>query len=156
MTTDESYEALADVTNTDWAEGRGQLNAALKSIREQEGLSDVADAIRERAELYRKAWPEMTLTAPALAKHWKRVEAEAKPRVQATNLSAAVTDCSTCDGDRFVVYTRRKQGQTAWMMEHGIEPNENELIEEMAPCPDCGPDVKGAPDPAQVREMMRR
>jgi hypothetical protein len=55
-----------------------------------------------------------------------------------TNLHAAPSSCQICGGDRFVVVSTRVPQQSAWMKEHGIEPNEAELIEEYGPCPKCG------------------
>jgi hypothetical protein len=87
---DYSYEALAEVTGTDLEAGRGQLNAALKSIREQSEISDsylLADEIHERAKMYRRLMPDALLTPTALAKHWKRVYEE-NMKVRGSNLSA--------------------------------------------------------------------
>lgn len=167
---DYAYEALAEVTSTDMSAGRGELNVALKSIREQSEIDDsylLADEIHLRAKMYRAAMPEVMLTPTALAKHWMRVfeEAQRKPAM-ASNIAAAYKACPTCDGDKFVVVSMRKPIQSQWMKEHKIEPSE-EMIEEMAPCPDCnmqantetyradGSKVR-APDPAKVREMMAR
>ena len=76
-----AYEALAEVTSTDMNIGRGQLNAALKSIRQQSEIEDsylLSCEIHERAKMYRALMPNVMLTAPALAKHWKRVHEETK------------------------------------------------------------------------------
>ena len=168
-TRDYAFEALAEATGTDWTAGRGELNVALKSIREQSEIEDsyvLADVIHERAKMYRQVMGEnVLLTAPALAKHWKRVleESARVPRVQTLNGSAAVTDCSTCGGDRFVLVSRRRPVATAWMNDHGLSVSE-EKIEEYAPCPDCGAQevewyvgerTRRCPDPGRVREMMR-
>jgi hypothetical protein len=171
VTRDYAFEALAEVTGTDWKTGRGELNAALKSIREETEVEDsyiLADLIHERAKMYRQAMPDVMLTPSSLSKHWKRVleETSRKPATQ-TNVSAAFTNCATCGGDRLVVVALRKPQQSAWMRERGIEPDETEMIEEMAPCPDCnaGTDTSfrrgdgslaRALDPAKVREMMAR
>ena len=80
MTRDYAYEALAEVTSTDWNVGRGELNAALRDIRNQE--PDVLDSfllsveIHERAKMYRVVFPNAALTPTALSKHWQRVRAE--------------------------------------------------------------------------------
>lgn len=165
---DYAFEALAEVTGTDWEVGRGELNSALKAIREQSETLDaylLADEIHERAKMYRQVMPDVMCTPSALAKHWKRVEAEAvKPK--GTNLSAYKA-CATCGGDRFVVVATRKPQQSQWARERGIAPDESELIEEMAACPDCNPSVdasfhrgdgsKFRPiDPAKTRELMNR
>ena len=142
MARDFAFEALAEVTGTDWTAGRGELNAALKSIREQTEVEDsylLADLIHERAKMYREVMPDVLLTPNALAKHWRRVleESAHRKRPQSTNRPATMTDCQTCGGDRFVLVRLRPQKQTLWMQEHGIEPNPSEMHEEYAPCPDC-------------------
>ena len=151
MKRDLPYEALAEATSTDMSEGRGPLNVALKSIKEQTtGLDPVAlaDEIRERAKLYRRLMPDVVLTAPALAKHWKRVWEE-NSRTVGTNQHGSTSDCGLCGGDRFVV--ARLRGE----------------IEEYAACPDCNPTLDtshwrydgtraAALDPARVRELISR
>jgi len=154
---------LAEVTNTDWDAGRGELNAALGSIREQvePDLADPKDSyllselIHRRARAYRVADIGL-LTPTALAKHWKRVEVEAKnttTKVPATNQAATTNQlCQTCGGDRFVPYSTRKEG--------------TDEVEEMAPCPDCNPievwtrrddgTAARTPDPDRVRERLTR
>ena len=87
---DYAYEALAEVTSTDMSAGRGELNAALKSIREQSEIEDsylLADEIHERAKAYRQVMGEVLLTPSALSKHWQRVKGEAT-KVRGQNLSA--------------------------------------------------------------------
>lgn len=167
---DYGYEALAEVTDTDMNAGRGELNAALKSIREQSETDDgylLADEIHARAKLYRQVMPEVMLTPSALAKHWLRVfeEANRKPAV-ASNQNAAATRCETCGGDRFVLVSRRPAVQSQWMKEQGIEVPDSEGFEEYAACPDCNTtdtsfrhhdgSVAQALDPGKVREMMGR
>lgn len=171
MTRDYSFEALAEATNTDWNAGRGELNAALKSIREQSEIEDdylLADEIHVRAKLYRKVMGDAILTPTALAKHWARVfeELETRRLVDSTNQAAKTTVCETCSGDRFVLYATRKPVTTQWMAEHGISASEVDMLEEYVPCPDCNsvnievrrPDgtIFKAPDPAKVREMLSR
>lgn len=82
-----------EVTASDPATARGQLNAALKSIREQS--PEIVDSyllgaeMHERAKLYRMVFEGAALTPPALAKHWKRLPEEAKSlRRGGTNLHA--------------------------------------------------------------------
>lgn len=171
MERDYAFEALAEVTGTDWTTGRGELNASLKSIREEAEIEDsylLADVIHERAKMYREVMPDVMLTPSALAKHWKRVldESGRKNRPQGTNRAPADIECSTCSGDRFVVISQRKPVTTIWMQEHGITAREEEMIEEYAPCPDCNSaDISFrrsdgtkavSPDAAKVREMMSR
>lgn len=163
---DYGYEALAESTNTDMDAGRGELNAALASIREQVGLplGDPADSyllgdeIHRRARQYRHVMgAEVILTPTALAKHWKRVEGETRQRqqpvAQGTNRSVVNSDdCATCDGDRFVVMQTRPAGDGE--------------ADEMAPCPDCNGQVVSwrradgqrmtTPDPDRVRERLAR
>lgn len=170
MSRDYAFEALAEVTGTDWTTGRGELNAALKSIREETEVTDsylLADLIHKRATMYRDVMPEVMLTPNALAKHWRRVleESERKSRPQSTNRHSRTTACATCDGDRFVVVRLRPPDQTIWMDEHNIKANAKEFHEEYAPCPDCNPQeithrrYDGTPwrvmDPAAVREALR-
>lgn len=148
---DYAWEALIEVTASDPSEQRGELNAALKSIREQSGIEDsylLADEIHVRAKMYRQVMPDVMLTPSALAKHWLRVfEEAAQRRTRGTNVSAPATDCETCGGDRWVVVCLRGE------------------IEEYAGCPDCNAvqityyRADGtrwtSPDPARVREMMK-
>ena len=166
---DYAYEALAEVTGTDMEGGRGELNVSLKSIREQAGIEDsylLAAEIHERARQYRAVMGEgILLTAPALAKHWQRVAQEVE-RPKGTNLHADATACATCGGNRSVVVSTRPAKQSAWMREQGIEFPAGAELEEMAPCPECssvevsfwrfdGSKFVG-PDPARVREMLKR
>jgi hypothetical protein len=151
------YESLAEATGTDQTAGRGELNAALKSIRQQSTLTGqlLAGEIQVRARQYRQLMPDVVLTPNALAKHWHRVNVEAA-RSTGTNLHSDAR-CATCEGDRFVPV-----GTTS------IETNFGRSLEvdQYAPCPDCGPaDVHwwrpdgtraACPDPAQVRELMTR
>lgn len=91
MPRDYAYEALAEVTSTDMAVGRGALNAALRDIRKQEpDLTDsylLSAEIHDRAKMYRQVFPEVALTPTALSKHWLRVK-EAAPKRGGTNLTA--------------------------------------------------------------------
>lgn len=80
---DYAFEALAEVSATNWETGRGELNAALKSIRFQSEIEDsylLAAEIHERAKMYRLVFEGAALTPSALAKHWKRVKEETGPR----------------------------------------------------------------------------
>ena len=56
-----------------------------------------------------------------------------------TNLAAPIPDCDVCGGDRFVRHSERAPQMSAWMREHKISPNVEELIEVLRPCPNCGP-----------------
>jgi hypothetical protein len=78
---------------------------------------------------------------------------------------ARFAECETCNGNRFVVVYLRKPVTTKWMEEHGIQADEEAMIEEMAPCPDCNADANTAfrrpdgtetrtMDPARVRELL--
>lgn len=126
---DLSFEALASATSTDWNVGRGELNAALKSIRDQ--MPDVDDTelateILYRAKLYKEFMgPTIALTAAALAKHWKRVVEQQKNDRPATNVTVPLTGCQTCDGMGLVLVR--------------VRPSDNPLsgFEEYGICPDC-------------------
>lgn len=87
-----------------------------------------------------------------------------EPSVPKTNAAVEVK-CSTCDGDRFVLVSKRAPKASPWMMERGIEPAKDQLFEEYAACPTCNSQTDtsfwrhdGSPskalDPARVREMM--
>jgi len=172
---DYAYEALAEVTATDMNGGRGELNMALKLIREQ--APEVADdnfllseMIRARAVMYRSVMGDVLLTPTALAKHWQRVfeEAEHRKGLGATNqASTKSAECATCGGDWFVVVATRKPMMSPLLLERGVKPVVGELFEEVAPCPDCGQGIDTTrraangrliecPDPVRVREMMSR
>lgn len=155
---DYAYESLAEATGSSQTAARGELNAALKSIKEQSGIEDsylLADEIHVRAKLYRQVMPDVILTPSALAKHWLRVFEEAEQRkTKGTNVHAPATHCKTCDGDRFVVVNLRpaKPGITG------------ANFEEWAACPDChSVDASFVrygsrfvpPDPARVRQILR-
>lgn len=171
---DYAFEALAEVTGSDWTAARGELNSALASISLQEPQMEpasmtLADEIHRRAKLYREVMDGAILTPNALSKHWRRVLEESekkKPSERPTNQSVDV-DCSTCGGNRFVVVVTRPPVASNWMRERGIEPHVDRSIDETAPCPDCNagcqafhrrPDGSRAvpPDPARVREMLSR
>jgi hypothetical protein len=135
MPHDLSFEALVEATGATIASERGQLNVALKAIREEESeLNDeeLALLIRLRADDYRRYFPDMACTPTALSKHWNRVRAEVE-RAHAERKTRASEDpvriCATCGGDRIVVI--------------GIRPSQNPEsgFEECAPCPDCNPRV---------------
>lgn len=167
---DLAYEALAEVTDADMAGSRGELNVALKAIKEVSGLTDnleLAAAIRDQALVYRKVMgPEVLLTPTALSKHWLRVGAEARRmESRGTNQVAHRDECPTCQGDRFVPVALRSPAQSPWMAKHKLEPNPEEKIEEVAPCPTCNSGqvtmrrfdgtLVTTPDPARVMEMMK-
>lgn len=168
---DYAFEALAEVTNCDVNASRGELNVALKSIREQSEISDsylLADEIHTQARRYRDVMgDDILLTPTALAKHWKRVEAEVARAPRSTNQSAVShDDCSTCQGDRFVVVSTRAPVQSEWMRQREISASKDASLEEYAPCPDCNPTrvtmrrydstIVTTPDAAQTREWMRK
>jgi hypothetical protein len=150
---DLSFEALVEMTGATVSSERGALNTALKMIREEmPGVddTDLATEIVYRAGLYRKRYPNVSLTPTALAKHWYRVLAEA-PKPPAHTQEPTI--CETCKGDRFVL-VRKRPGEAKGM-----------FFEEYAACPDCADGIVVdywradgtkfvAPDRAQVREMM--
>jgi len=159
---DEAFEVLAHVTGTDWSAGRGELNKALASIREQaDGEEELQYEITERARLYRRQFPNAALTPTALAKHWKRVYEESR-REQGTNLSSSRI-CETCRGNRFVIVGTRPLPTTIWMREHGFKARGE--VDEAAPCPSCNAEAKSSfrrhdgsmfvgPDAGRVMEML--
>lgn len=164
---DYAYEALAEATNTDMDASRGELNVALKTIRQMADLEDatLAVEIHRRARGYRQMMGDGVLLTPtALAKHWHRVVAEVERKPAVTNASTAPTDCQTCGGDRFVVVGTRPVVASPWMDEHKIVPPKDAAEEEVAPCPDCNPvevswyrpdgSHRTLPDPDRVRQMM--
>lgn len=90
---DYAFEALAEVTASDPAVARGQLNAALRDIRKQTPELDdsylLSAEIHERAKMYLAVWPEVALTPTALSKHWLRLPDEfSKLKRGGVNLTA--------------------------------------------------------------------
>lgn len=166
---DYAYEALAEATDADQNANRGELNVALKSIREQCEIEDsylLADEIHVQARRYRAVMgDEVLLTPTALAKHWKRVGAEATRTPRATNQAAVSDECATCDGDRFVLVATSAPTQTMWMRLRGLVVSD-ERSEQYAPCPDCNALVVSTrrpdgsrfvtPDAAKTRDLMER
>ena len=55
--------------------GRGQVNAALKELREIGATPADIDA---KAKVYRKTWPDASLTPSALVKHWAALATKAE------------------------------------------------------------------------------
>src|SRR5262245_4836329 len=132
MARDFAFEELARVTSTDWKEGRGELNAALKSIKEQE--PEIFDNYLLSCEITKRAKAYVAFmgkgiapTPPPLAKHWKRV-ADQRPKPTYTPPSPYLTRCPTCDGHKLVLYATRP-----------AKSREDAPFEEFAPCPDCNP-----------------
>lgn len=81
------------------------------------------------------------------------------PKIRGTNRHVSV-ECSTCGGDRFVVYSMHLHVQTPWMKEHGINVPKGTMSEQMAPCPDCNADANTrrhdfkSPTTDQVRQRL--
>lgn len=162
---DYSWEALVEVcgliTDEITKDERGRVNAALTQLRElQPDDFLLADAIYDRAKLYRQVYEDMPLTPQALAGNWSQLPAKAeetrKSQVVQTNQYAG-GDCETCGGDKMVVVGRRE-------IDGGVggHVHEDEL---MAPCPTCNSHADTGfwrydgsrfrtPDPARVREMI--
>lgn len=165
---DYAFEALAEVSGTDPNTGRGELNAALKSIREESKIEDsyiLAYEIHQKAKLYRQLMPEVMLTPTALSKHWTRVGEETEQRkAKGANVYAEPTECATCGGIRFVLVARRPAKQSVWMKQRGIEIPDAPGAEEYAPCPDCNQQdasfrradgtLSASPNPSLVRDRM--
>jgi len=65
------FEAVCEVTEIDWREltpsGRGPLTRAVKELK---NVGATPDEVRHRAKNWAKRYPEINLTAMALAKHW--------------------------------------------------------------------------------------
>lgn len=168
-TRDFAFEALAEVTNTDWTAGRGELNAALKSIRLQE--PEIHDGyllsceIHDRAKMYEVVMgTEILLTPSALAKHWLRVKEQMPKSRPSISPSTAIPSegtgtlvpsvCETCNGDRLVLIATR------------TAPASDTGFDEYAPCPDCNSYAHAdfwrgdgsrhtSPDPAMTRMRMQ-
>jgi hypothetical protein len=86
---DLAWEALVRETAANPAIERGQLNVALKAIREAaftEGLMEegLPEEIGLRAQAYRRTFPGLVLTPLALAKHWHRVMVQGSQPTTAT------------------------------------------------------------------------
>ncbi len=118
--------------------------------------------LREDAVIATKALARLAETS-----HW-RPELSDFAEVMATMRppKEIEVECDTCRGDRFVVFALRMPVTTIWMAERGIAADTDEMIEEMAPCPECNADCdtefsRGgggrakALDPALVRERMK-
>lgn len=123
---DYAFEALAEVTASDPAVARGQLNASLKAIREQTPeLEDsylLAAEIHERAKLYRQVFAEMALTPTALAKHWLRLPEEAKKlRRGGTNLHADTSQPLPARSARNLEEARKLM-ETLWPSSTSTQP----------------------------------
>lgn len=77
---DPLFDALADVCEIDPAEltrtARGALNAALRDLR---AVDATPEQIHDRAGQYRRAWPTVSLTPTALARHWAECSPRASP-----------------------------------------------------------------------------
>jgi len=143
---DLSFEALVEATGATISSERGQLNASLKAIREQEPeLADeeLALVIKYRGEDYRRLWPDMACTPTALAKHWNRIREElARTKAQPPSPADSPPNiCATCRGDGVVALSDM----------------------ECAPCPDCSQQVvwyqfdgrrRATPDPEDVRRRI--
>ena len=61
--------------NTLTKTGRGQVNAALKELRE---IGATPADIEGKAKAYRKTWPDVSLTPTALVKHWGSLAVKAQ------------------------------------------------------------------------------
>jgi hypothetical protein len=165
---DYAYEALAEVTNYHQNTNRGELNAALKLIREMTpelNSEELAIVIKSQGARYRAVMPNIVMSPGALAQHWTHVAAEAQKQRGQTNQSVEQFGCPTCQDDRMVVVSQRKPMTTRWMTDHKITAHEEHMIEEVAPCPDCNASadtvmrrfdgrVLRCPDANRVREMM--
>jgi len=99
---DISFETLAQCCGIDLAQltavSRGQLNAALKQLRD--ATPDYSDlelalVIEDKARAYKRSMPQVMLTPSALAKHWPQLDSLGESR----NYPPTNPDvCPTCDG----------------------------------------------------------
>ena len=68
---DPIFDALCELTGTDTTQlttmGRGALNRAVKELRQ---LDATGPEIHTRAHTFARKYPNATMTAPALVKHW--------------------------------------------------------------------------------------
>jgi Helix-turn-helix domain len=75
------FEALVEEVGVDPAQltttGRGAVNRALKELRQ---VGATPGEIHLRAENYRRTFPQSSLTAPALAKHWASLNRAPPPK----------------------------------------------------------------------------
>jgi len=104
---DISFETLAQACAIDISQltksGRGELNGALKQLRD--ALPDFSDlelslVIEDRAKAYRQTMPDVMLTPSALVKHWAALEG-VRAR-QETYPEHEPLDCPTCGDLRMV------------------------------------------------------
>jgi hypothetical protein len=152
--TDHGFDALVEVTGANVSAERGALNAALKSIKDALGGEVegelLGQVIRDMAGRYRRLWPDMTLTATALAKHWNRILKEEEERAKPTTyVTSDRIQCTTCDGLRMVLVGYQQPKPTIWQLQHrskkhpemGLPHPTNRKPEDgheiWSPCPDC-------------------
>jgi hypothetical protein len=158
---DLSFEMLAEVCGVDITAltptARGALNKSLADIRSATTELDDAElamVIEAKASTYRKVMDGALLTPTALAKHWPNLDgmlvAQSAP---VTYVSHDRTECTTCEGLRFVLAFYRRPQLTQWMVEVSKLPkakppaawltDPSQYVEErhghevMTPCPDC-------------------
>lgn len=171
---DHGFDALVEVTGANVAAERGALNAALKQIKEALGGEVegelLGQVIRDMAERYRRLWPEMTLTATALSKHWNRILNEEQERAKpVTYVTFDRQQCSTCDGHRMVLVAHQQPRQGVWATEvarryptkhpeiglpHPAHRRPEDGMEVWAPCPDCN--AKGVEIAREYRARFAR
>src|SRR5215471_377805 len=133
---DQVWDALIEVcgyTEPYTTDERGRANTARKelmSLYGEEAAFVLPAMIRERAEAWKRVYPEIALTPQALTGNWSSIigKAEAlneqqaereKGQRKATNQHAK-SGCTTCGDDHIVSV--------------GTDATGNELT---APCPDC-------------------
>ncbi len=77
------FEAVCEACSIDWRKltksGRGMVNRAVGDLRQ---VGAKPEEVHERALAYRVLYPEVTLTPPALSKHWASVLEEARRVVE--------------------------------------------------------------------------
>ncbi len=117
--------------------------------------------LREDAAIVTKAMARLATTSHERPELADLVEVVKMMRPE--NEEAA---CNTCGDDRFVVVSRRRAEPSSLLRERGVEPTDELVYAEYAPCPDCnancdthfkrhGGSVARSLDPDTVRARMR-
>lgn len=89
---DELWDALvAELGDVSTKTERGERNGAVKELRE---AGATADEIHLRCRAYRRRWPEITLTASALKKHWTSLSAKPPREPQPIEVALSLPEIS--------------------------------------------------------------
>jgi len=84
---DQLWDALVTVIGQP-PETRSERGAWNKAIMELRGVNATADDIIERSARYRREWPRVKMTAPALARHWSEFGADTAAEYDPPQLTA--------------------------------------------------------------------